>query len=155
MHKYRSMQNLVGDWEEEDARRVRSTIDLAAPELVSLLAGSPPSPEGPTIQSTGGESQIEQVNVPDPIGTCSGVTPMESQCDLDGNIQADLGTDHAQCSSARRAALRTESICISPDATFGQKVIMDPDVVGTLNPPGDKDVLLTFHGARAKKGGGW
>jgi len=27
--------------------------------------------------------------------------------------------------------------------------------VGTLNPPGDKEVLLTFHGARAKKGGGW
>jgi len=154
MHKYRSMQNLVGDWEEEDSRRVRSTIDLAAPELVDLLAGSPPSPEGPTVPPTGGEAQIEQVNVPNPIGTCSGETPMESQCDLDTNSPADLGTDHAQCSSARRAALRTESICISPDSTFGQKLIMDPDVVGTLNPPGDKEVLSTFHGARAKKGGG-
>ena len=164
MHKYQSMHNLSELMEEREIQRRRSTIDLTSPELVNLLAGSPPSPGSPAGHPTAGvESDSTQVNVPLPVNTDTsvGVTlpPMESQPmeaqSTNENCVADLGTDHAQCSSARRAALRAESICISPDSSFGQKLIMDPDVVGTLNPPGDKDVLLTFHGARAKKGGGW
>ena len=36
---------------------------------------------------------------------------------------------------------------------FGQKFITEPVMVGTLNPPGDKEVMCTFHGASAQRMG--
>ena len=116
MHKYQSTQNLSDVLDGRDMQRRRSSIDLTSPELVNLLAGSPPSAgssaEGP---ANGGEAQIEQVNVPLPTSVDTAqigenASPMEAQC-ADESYIADLVTDHAQCSSARRAALRTESIC--------------------------------------------
>ena len=67
--------------------------------------------------------------------------------------RANLGTGHHQCSAARRAALRVEAISISADATFGTTVTAEPELVGTLNPPGDVGVLRTYHGARSTRAG--
>ena len=64
----------------------------------------------------------------------------------------DLGINHFQCMAARAASSQVEATSISIDATFGKEMVMDPEPVGSLNPPGDSQVKKTFHGARAKKG---
>jgi len=64
----------------------------------------------------------------------------------------DLGINHFQCMAARAASSQVEATSISIDATFGTETVIEPEPVGTLNPPGDTDIKKTFHGARAKRG---
>ena len=64
----------------------------------------------------------------------------------------NLGINHFQCMAARAASSQVEATSISIDATFGTETVVEPELVGTLNPPGDKEVGKTFHGARAKRG---
>jgi len=64
----------------------------------------------------------------------------------------DLGINHFQCMAARAASSQVEATSISIDETFGKEMVIEPEPVGSLNPPGDTDVKKTFHGARAKRG---
>ncbi len=67
------------------------------------------------------------------------------------DAKANLGINFHQCVTERIAATKVEATSLATDATFGKSMVLETDQVGSLNPPGDSDVLSTFHGARAKK----
>ncbi len=77
---------------------------------------------------------------------------MDTQSTADSmSGRADLGVTHFQCLAARNAANMVEVTSLSTDTTFGRVFKTDTEQVGTLNPPGDVDVLKTFHGGRVKR----
>ena len=126
LDRHQSMLNLTS-----------ATTEQAAPVIVDIEPSSniqhlPPPPD---LATTGSN----QVNVG---------TPME----VPSEDRADLGYSYEQCSKARIAGSRVDAVSISLDSTFGNFITSVPENVGLLNPPGDGDVLRTFHGARSAKG---
>jgi hypothetical protein len=93
-----------------------------------------------------------------PSHTPSGINQVNEHIAMEfteqgGEVVPNLGTAHHQCSSARRAGSKVSAISISLDDTFGKMITAEPERVGSLNPPGDREVQRTFHGARAHRNG--
>jgi len=104
------------------------------------------TPDISSLATTGGlRADTEKVNVP--------VQSEKMECVSNNDlVKADLGINHIQCHNARLASMCVEATSISTDSTFGKRISAIPVPVGTLNPPGDREVLRTFHAARAKRG---
>jgi len=71
----------------------------------------------------------------------------------DLNVRADLGAAQFQSATARKMKCKIEATSIVTDNTFFSTVTVDPVKVGSMNPPGDSDVLHTFRGARMQRAG--
>lgn len=99
------------------------------------------------------DSTTRQVNVDLPNSN-SGTVPTMADAEMaDATaVRADLGYSYQQCSTARLASTRVDAVSLSLDGTFGKFIQTCPEVVSALNPPGDVEVLRTFHGARAARG---
>jgi hypothetical protein len=79
----------------------------------------------------------------------------ETLMDLGTDSNIDLGTAHHQCSTARKATMRTNgvSFVLSAAMPFGTTATVDAGRVGALDGT-DGSVLRTYHGARAIRDGG-
>jgi len=122
-------------------------------EVQRLFGPGPTRTEGPPIGAAPTADQTAS------DGTAAATPDDEAQVHAPGpssntssQERYNLGINHFQCMAARAASSQVEATSISIDATFGKETVMEPDPVGTLNPPGDCEVKKTFHGARAKRG---
>jgi hypothetical protein len=136
------MQGAISERMEED-------ISKAVQEMFGPSPPPPPPqpPALPTAPVTHPSSElVAQVNADVLMKDAGGGNRMLA----DG--RADLGVTHFQCLAARLAASKVEVTSLVTDSTFGKVSTVEPDLVGTLNPPGDGEVLETFHGARVQCG---
>ena len=90
--------------------------------------------------------------VPVPVVTGTGISqpvPMEADC----NIRAELGAAQHQSHNARRMGRKAAATSLVTDGTFFQSIVAEQERVGSMNPPGDTDVLRTFRGVRQQRAG--
>ena len=71
----------------------------------------------------------------------------------DNNERAELGAAQHQSFSARKGQKKMDATSIVPDGTFFSTVTTEQERVGTMNPPGDTDILKTFRGVRMQRSG--
>jgi len=121
----------------EAVRRMFGPAETSTPDQPICTPAEPVA--GPS--STAG---VTQVNADIAMTDCT-----QQKDDLK---RGDLGIAHFQCMAARATGIHVEAMSIAMDPTFGKNIKLDLDQVGSLNPPGDQEVLATFHGARAKRG---
>ncbi len=116
---------------------------LYGPSATAASIEGPPLPAA-SAAATPSEA-ANKVNVPD--------ISMTETADGGGGDQTDMGVTHYQCMAARAAKSQVEATSIAADSTFGKTVKLDAEQIGSLNPPGEKEVDKTFRGARVKRGG--
>jgi len=73
--------------------------------------------------------------------------------DAESNIRAELGAAQHQSFNARRLARKAAATSLVTDGTFFQSIVAEQERVGSMNPPGDTDVLRTFRGVRQQRAG--
>jgi len=71
----------------------------------------------------------------------------------DSLTRADLGAAQHQSYTARKMEGKVSATSLVTDSTFFNTASADPERVGTMNPPGDKEVLKTFRGVRIHRAG--
>jgi len=118
--------------------------------LTNLSLG--PAPEKKQVKASYGYTVTGTSTVPTgtvPIASTSAPTAMEEDC----AVRADLGAAHHQSMTTRKKERRVSATSLVTDSTFFNTASADPDRVGSMNPPGDTDVLKTFRGVRLHRGG--
>ena len=140
-----SLDNRELDNPSANNRRRRSLTDLNLTDInlatnsqVMITSSNAPSGSG------GGAG-----TVPVPAEASSPDTPMEAEC----NARADLGAAQHQSFNARKMERKVDATSLVTDGTFFQTVRAEAERVGSMNPPGDTDVLRTFRGVRQQRAG--
>jgi len=82
----------------------------------------------------------------------SGAVPMTIEDD-DTVASAELGAARHQCLAARKMGVKAETTSIVTDSTFFTTIKAEVEKIGSMNPPGDTEVLRTFRGVRMQRGG--
>jgi hypothetical protein len=67
--------------------------------------------------------------------------------------RAELGAARHQCINSRRLEDKMEATSIVTDSSFYSTISVESEKVGSMNPPGDTDVLRTFRGVRMQRAG--
>ena len=96
----------------------------------------------------------EQYQVEDPVSgkVPTGTVPMSTDED-EPAVRAELGAAHHQCLTSRRMGEKCDTTSIVTDSSFLKTIRINAEKIGSMNPPGDKDVLRTFRGVRMQRGG--
>ena len=123
-------------------KRHQSVPDIRAGEAVNLQ--HLPDLEGdPLAKKVMDPAQLTPQTISDHV-------PMDTS--KAGEDRVKLDPIIAQCSNARKATSKIEAAAITLDENFGKRFVVEQDIVGTLNPPGDREILRTYHGARISRG---
>ncbi len=142
LHRHQSHQSLHTLHNPDPAANYQvNASDFTVPMNTDTVRGQDKEPVAGEKGGTGSGS-----------GSGSG-SSQPTAMEEDPSTRADLGAAQFQSATARRLRGRIEATSIVTDSTFFSTVTADPVKVGSMNPPGDTDVLRTFRGARMQRAG--